>query len=481
VDFWGHLPQGPYNVGYQRTIITDPSRANVHAKEPKKRPLILNTWYPTLQKGSTMLHHAYLDFEHSMLSPELQKAFTQYNLEMIETYAFDEKLKSQKKQTLLLQMLNTPTHAIQNAAWVDTDQIFPLIVFHQGLGASIEDNAAMHEWLASHGYIIINTSYQSNEPGILHVDWDLDTSIADIHCMLDHMLQHVPGVSRAQIGIMGQSYGAQAALAYAAKGKYQVQGVITLDSTIDYTVDMQSPGWAELFETLWSHKDNLTMPVLAFADQAADFVALDRLTSSNRTYAKTKELYHQDYVAQGAIGARLQQPFLRRKQRKEVPHRWASYQDTCRVTLEFWNQAFDANRSATISKDPVWEPTPSKHLTFEIRRKGQNHWDQTMRPIQPVDFPKLEGTYRSKLRLYRVYLHQGEYWIHMKKEKPKKIFLFQHQLTQSWIIYIDDYALRGTCMIEPNQTVAQIVFNAWGDTKKTLYRIILANYKTCTI
>jgi pimeloyl-ACP methyl ester carboxylesterase len=472
LDFWGSLPKGIYQTGYQRAVEVDTTRKNLQSALPKNRPIVMNIWYPTHDQGQPMLHKEYINFDYEPLSEKLQKNFIEYNLEMIKTYSFNADRKTLKRGKLLKDMLATPTHAIKNAAFIDTDQKFPLIVFHQGLGASIEDNAAMNEWLASHGFVVINASYQSNDPGYLHVDWDLDVSVPDINFMLDYVLSTFPQIDSEKIGIMGQSYGGQAALAYTVLGAHEVKGVITFDSTIDYSVDPDDPGFDELFKPLLRDPENVTMPILAFADQDATFAILDRLTASERFYVKTKGIFHEDYISQGAVGAMMETPYIRNKYQPNYEKRWQTYLQICQDTLDFWRAVFTDNiESLSLSNPTTHQGANTPEMSYEQRALGENPWNQNMVPVSIDAFPQIEGSFTSKKADYKFFRKDQKLYIQFKDESKSKVLLFKKQSTQERIVWIDYYGFEGVVKINAEGQVQKIRFSDWWGKEKIMTRV----------
>ena len=164
----------------------------------------------------------------------------------------------------------------------------------------------MHEWLASNGFVVVNTAYQSSkEKGVLNVGWDLELFKAEIDFVLDKIATY-PIVDMQSIGIMGQSYGAQAALSYPLHTKYNIKGVLSLDSTMDYLYRCQSEGFAPLLKLLFANNAKLNMPVMIFAGEGATFAVMDSLIHAERHYICVKDQEHNDYISQGAIGVYLE-------------------------------------------------------------------------------------------------------------------------------------------------------------------------------
>ena len=109
---------------------------------------------------------------------------------------------------------------------------FPLVVNHPGLGGTFEDNAVLFEYLASHGYVVATSAFQSENAAYVNIDWDADRSVK--------ISTSWPGtwvrswVDSGRVAAVGHSYGAQAAPFWAAEKNSIVDAVVSLDSTIEY-------------------------------------------------------------------------------------------------------------------------------------------------------------------------------------------------------------------------------------------------------
>ena len=119
--------------------------------------------------------------------------------------------------------------AIENAT--PKSGSFPLIVYHQGLGATISDNQAFCEYLASHGYVVCNSAFQGNNTKWPIVDGSESNGIPDINIIVETARSH-PFVSTNILGLMGHSAGATLCMRYAAVGKYKPTAIALYDQSI---------------------------------------------------------------------------------------------------------------------------------------------------------------------------------------------------------------------------------------------------------
>lgn len=475
-NFWGDLEPGEYRTGYQRLVAVDTSRQNVHSAEPEGRPIILNVWYPTSDSSALrqepMSHSEYLNFSSDLLSDSLEEKFYDYNLEMISEYSFNSFIKTPKWKVkkLTKKIIENPTHAFKNADYPSGK--FPLLIYHQGLGASIEDNAAMIEWLCSHGYVIVNASYQCDDIGYLNVGWDLDISINDIDFMVNHLSQF-PFIDFSRMGIMGQSYGGQASLAYAVLGQHKVSGVITFDSTIDYSASYKSEGFTELFNPLLSNAERFDMPLLAFANTGAIFAITDSLVNSARTYVEVKGMLHEQYITQGAVGSLLEgETLIKKAHRSFYKQCWKNYLHVCRHTLDFWNHVFN---DSIQSLNPEWTSISDNQsvaqFEYEYRAIGENKWAESYKPLSDDDLPLLQGVFSSGKYKYTFVSENNRHGIVFKSGYRAEVSFWKDAKSDQTLIFIEDESHWGVCEVSSQGIVNSIFFNNWLGKEKRMVRM----------
>ncbi|MGB6034787.1 MAG: hypothetical protein WBG42_00865 [Cryomorphaceae bacterium] len=470
-DFWGDLEPGEFKTGYKRIFAVDTTRVNVHSADPKGRPIIINVWYPISDSSASglepMIHSEYLNFSSEVLSDSLEQQFYDYNLEMIEEYSFNSFRKTWKWKVkkLTKKIIENPTHAFKNADYPSGK--FPLLIYHQGLGASIEDNAAMIEWLCSHGYVIVNASYQCDDIGYLNVGWELDISINDIDFMVNHLSQF-PFIDFSKMGIMGQSYGGQASLAYAVLGRHNVSGVITFDSTIDYSASYTSEGFTELFDPLLSKCEIFNIPLLAIAGDEAIFAITDSLVYSPRTYVKVQGMAHEDYISQGAVGAFLEgETLLKKKYRSFFRQRWKNYLHVCRHTLDFWNHVFQESPS---SFEPQWTSIENANgeaqFEYSSREMGENKWKQEYLPVADEEKPIIDGQYKFRGKKYSIKTDSAGTKILDKNGSFSELLFFYKPGTNQVVLYMDDDAMWWNFEVSEQRVVNTIKSDNLGKNNK---------------
>src|SRR5262249_36058629 len=133
----------------------------------------------------------------------------------------------------------------------------------------------------------------------------------------------------------GHSYGAQAALAWAAEPASAVRAVVSIDSTVEYA-GIDHPGFARLKAHLQGNKRHFRAATLPFASRSAKpkFATLEPyLKFVPRYEATVASLEHNDYLTHGALRPAL------------LPGKWSeakraravrvSYDRVCEHVLRF--------------------------------------------------------------------------------------------------------------------------------------------------
>ncbi len=86
---------------------------------------------------------------------------------------------------------------------------FPLIIYQQSLGGTIEESSYLFQYLALNGYVVINCAYQPNSGKLLYPDWNLDRSEKDVDFLIRYAKSNFENVDTNTIHLLGFSFGAQ--------------------------------------------------------------------------------------------------------------------------------------------------------------------------------------------------------------------------------------------------------------------------------
>jgi NAD-dependent oxidoreductase involved in siderophore biosynthesis len=128
-------------------------------------------------------------------------------------------------------LLATKTFAVKDAPAADGR--FPVVISHPGLNGTPEDNSALFEYRASHGYVVLSSAYPAPDAHSVKCGGDLPCSLRDLE-FLTRYARELPFADADRLGAMGHSYGGWAVFAWAAEPDSSGRAFITLDSGLEY-------------------------------------------------------------------------------------------------------------------------------------------------------------------------------------------------------------------------------------------------------
>jgi pimeloyl-ACP methyl ester carboxylesterase len=355
---WGQLPPGPYGVGYQSFFALDyarsydlfyPDSAPVHARK-QPRPLLVNLWFPAKPDGSAepMRQGEYLlpaVNRYEALEPfsERLSAFHRDGV-CEEVMGKPVAQLDAAERAAYEQFCQTPTAVIK--AWRIAEGPFPLVLYHPGYGGSTVDNTVLFEFLASHGYVVVTSAYQSNDAAELRVGHDVERSNQDLAYLLNDM-DIYPNVDMERIGVMGCSYGAQAVLAWVAEAHPTVSAVVSLDTTLEYCpLDQEEVREERCIRVNQSLRDvrtrfdnaprlSVPMLILTQARLSPDFALYEKLPCSERYYAQVKFVNHFHFASIAVATQSLRTEAAVEKGQGDAQQIQEAYEQICRLTLRF--------------------------------------------------------------------------------------------------------------------------------------------------
>lgn len=367
------LEKGKYDIGYKTMIDYDYSRtynlsypADTVSQKHDPRPIITNIWYPAMKaaKDKPMLYGDYIKVQTQDLTlKNFIKRIEEYNAENSKFYSFYERELNADQQKKYTAQLNLPIDVVRDA--VPLTGKFPLVIYHAGLGGTLNDNTILCEYLASHGFVVVSGAFQGNDYKDVDLDWDLERSRKDLDFMLNK-IKNLPFIDFAKVAAIGHSYGAQAVLAYRTEDFSPVSCLIIIDTTMDYSYDAMPDDFEDLTRVLYAKIKNLNVPMLVFANPNARFRVVDSLKYSDRIYA-TVDLEHNDFTSLTALAKR--NDLMRRDNPDTV---WAKYATVVNYCLNYLNYNINNDNSAkqfVLSKHPffnVSEVPKGKALAIKI-------------------------------------------------------------------------------------------------------------------
>jgi dienelactone hydrolase len=250
----------------------------------------------------------------------------------------------------------------------------PVVVFAGGTAHSTDENVALWEHLASHGYVVaaIPTVSMKVGPGYLPDDaLGLETIARDFEVALAR-LRARPDVDSSRVALAGFSFGGAAAIIVAARHR-GIGAVVALDASFIARRYQQMLRASPLFDPRRLHA-----PILEFhrADTATvDLSLLEAAVGSSRTSIELSGLDHVDFNSYVlAYGPLLQQRVPRAARDSALTVKAASYRAMVETTRLFLDEALRGTAAnaagvnpALRAEGPIWARVPA--TTIRVR-----HW-----------------------------------------------------------------------------------------------------------
>jgi hypothetical protein len=169
-------------------------------------------------------------------------------------------------------------------------------------------------------------------------------------------------VDLERIGVIGQSYGAQAALAYGSEVNSPVDVVVSLDSTLEYAKGERS-GFKPLMDRL-SWDNRMTVPTLLFARKSLspDFSPFADHRYTERYYALVEGINHNDFISSGVFCS-MNDP-KRPADQPSPAQVQAIYASICRLVLLFLDAKLKEDESAQIQLQAMLDAGESSPITL---------------------------------------------------------------------------------------------------------------------
>jgi hypothetical protein len=355
---WGSLKPGSHAVGYRNLyeldhtrqydpeFATDPTKPPVH----KPRPIYICAWYPAQKTDAKpMEYRHYLDVssDDALIAPFVMRLSRHVVNVVSDTTVGTEPTNRTPAETAAFErLMATRTFAVKDAR--PAEGRFPVVLNHAGLNGVSDDNSVLFELLASHGYVVLSSAYQNYYAEGVGIGSDLHTSFRDLE-FLSRYARGLPFADADRLGAMGHSWGAIAALHWAALPDSPLQAFVTLDSGFEYG-SVEESGIEPLMFHMRTNKGNIRAAALRFSGRATlktnfDFLE-PHLKYAPDYRAAVTGLTHNDYLTHGAIGPAL------------LPEKWpdpkgvrrTNYDRICRHILLF----FDATlKQLAVARDAL--------------------------------------------------------------------------------------------------------------------------------
>jgi hypothetical protein len=322
LDFLTDVELGKYPIGHKKMIVFDSTRSydftlgdsSLKLASPNaSRPILLNMFFPCKsggQKNRQTIKDLY-QFQSDDNTKHFLSKFKDYEMEMSKMYAFDENLRfenyngdsSTLKATiekLFGEYLDKPINVIENAEILKGK--FPVIIYHQGLGGTFDENLFLLEYLSSHGFIVITSSFCNSESSWSLGVGDTEASLLDIDYIISFIKKQEITKSD-KFFLMGHSFGANTIVCYPQIGKHKVAGIVPLDSDYGYLFyDMMRSKFRPDRINQYNYR---SLPIMALGRKEAHFRMIDLFDKSNRYFINVEKLKHNDFCSQTILGLKF--------------------------------------------------------------------------------------------------------------------------------------------------------------------------------
>ena len=282
---------GPWPVGFTRLARADSARP-LPTGDP--RPLDIGVWFPARAPGPSHL--------------------------TLRTYFPPGGGEESTALAAFLVAHGAPDSAV--AAWLDAPMLatadptpagdrFPLVLVAQGNGQTVQDQAPLAEYLASHGYVVATSPSPTRITGPLTDEQSVgsraEEQARDLAFVRGALVDRAD-LDGGRIGLVAHSFGARGALLLAMQDS-AVGALVSLDGGIGTATARQS------FESATTFNASATRtPVLHFYERldgfmAPDFGLLRSLGPAERWVVEVPSLHHHHFTNLGAAG--IDHPSLR--------------------------------------------------------------------------------------------------------------------------------------------------------------------------
>lgn len=383
------LASGPFRVGFRAAWTFDASRpyrtafdngATYGGAAGAPRPILVNVWYPADGGGAATNRAAYLQPPGGPEVGALAIALATYERKVIaeEVFGDDEPKLSPELGRRFGEYLAAPMLAVRDAP--PAPGRFPVLLYHAGMGSSFEDSAELCEQLASHGYVVLGSSFLRADG----TSFNVGDGPRDFDVLIAWAADHLSFADPARVGGFGHSGGAGFMLEYAAGttgAPRRIHAFAMLDTTFDYH-GIARPLHTSVPELL-EHRRAVSAPLLVVAKPHAMFALIDQLDGADRTLLTIRGLDHEDFVGHG-----VSRSFVRANAAERGPRVLAAYRamtDAVRAYFdrELRDDRAAAQRLAALAASPLNGAAPRIETMARGARRPAPYDESTGRPPTP--------------------------------------------------------------------------------------------------
>lgn len=296
-----------YAVGVKSYFIKDYAR---QTEGLAYRPILVNIWYP----GEADTKKDYISVKDLNTLPgtdtttsKFSEAYYTYVLKNLEQTLFSrlDDADSTWKDNALKMYLNTKTDAQRDLSPVKNKK-FPLVIFHQGLGGTMDDNYMLCDLLAKKGFVVVGSTFFEEleylSPGNFQI------SRNDVNMLINEMSCYA-FVDLNTIYYIGHSYGAQGGFTIISQDGCPIDLFISLDTTFDHNDDKTlDEMWHYIMPTIKQGYAKVKIPSYHFVSKrdGNNYNVPKRHIYSERKIITTKKyITHNSFISIGYHEAKL--------------------------------------------------------------------------------------------------------------------------------------------------------------------------------
>lgn len=305
--FSSQLYSQSHAVGFQSYFIKDHSRIS---EGLAYRPVLVNIWYPaeednkkdfvTIKQMNTLPKS---DTTTSKFSDEYYK-YVLKNLDYTLFAGLDD-VDSVWKISELNHYLNVKTGAKQNLAPVNNNK-YPLVIFHQGLGGTLDDNYILCDLLAQKGFVVMGSTFFEELDDISPGNFNY--SRQDVSLLINEISKY-NFVDLSKIYYIGHSYGAQAGFTIIGQDGCPIDLFISLDTTFDHQDDKGlDEMWSSMMPIIKEGYSKIRIPSYHFVSERKgnNYNVPKRHIYSKRKLITTKKyITHNSFISVGYHQAKM--------------------------------------------------------------------------------------------------------------------------------------------------------------------------------
>lgn len=232
--FGEDLQRGNYHTGYQDTIFFNESQSYSFRDYEGNKPHFVGIWFPLEEEPGSgkMVLQDYFEPDKAVELISLRDSLAEMNRTSLINYGLKNRLDhwedremDDNLQSLLDAMLKTTVNAYSSSEYPANKS--PVVVYHHGMGGSLEENFVLFEFLASYGFVVISSNYHWPDQGI-----GMDEIQNDLKAVVD-FAYHLPYADPEQIYFLGHSWGTQVGLVLNQQGDHPIKTFFLLDTTLE--------------------------------------------------------------------------------------------------------------------------------------------------------------------------------------------------------------------------------------------------------